>query len=104
MRFSGRPSAAGFTWVGNARWESTRYGADRGRWNSGLSLFLQFQQSRHGNRVWAICLRGGAAYCVNDSGEVVGTYTDSATHAFLWTGAGGGTTTDISDAPPRSSA
>ena len=40
--------------------------------------------------------QGGNALGVNDSGEVSGFFSDAAgTHAFLWTAAGGGTTTDV---------
>ena len=46
---------------------------------------------------------GGAALGLNDSDEVVGVYTDTATHAFLWTNANGGTTTNIGATLPLDS-
>ena len=45
----------------------------------------------------------GSALGINDSDEVVGLYTDTATHAFLWTAANGGTTTNIGATLPLDS-
>jgi probable HAF family extracellular repeat protein len=86
--------------AGNARWIDPVTGQIVGGGTAGYPCFFSSSSPGTETVLGNMPGAGGAAYCVNDSGQVVGTYTDTATHAFLWTSAGGGTTIDISAALP----